>query len=69
MMWYLGCVQHLYDTRMSEGSQLLEGVLGKGEGRSVGRDIEREDAAVGAVLLQHKSVRQGSCMPLRGVYQ
>lgn len=55
---YLYRVQNLDDTRVAHGPQFLEGVLGEGEGRSVCRDVEREDAAVGAVLLRGRRCQQ-----------
>jgi hypothetical protein len=48
---YLDRIQHLDDAGMSQRAQLLQGVPREGEGRAVGRDVEREDAAVRAVFL------------------
>lgn len=51
---YLNRVQHLDDAGVSQRPQLLQGVPSEGQGRAVGRDVERKDAAVRAVFLRRK---------------
>ncbi len=55
---YLGRIQHFYDAGVSQCPQLLQGVLGEWEGRSVGGDVEREDAAVRAVFLRRGALAE-----------
>jgi hypothetical protein len=48
---YLDRVQHFNHAGMAQSAQLFERILGDGEGGSMGRGIEGEYAAIGAVLL------------------
>lgn len=52
-MPYLDRVEHFDDPGVSKCPQLLNRVLGEGQRGTIGSDVEREDAAVGTVLLHH----------------